>query len=56
MTKKPIREDVPTNSMAGGNIAGKPQGLGGVKTHLLKREILTTVLGKVRARLSSKKS
>lgn len=50
-----IQEDVPTNSMAGGNIAARPMGLGGMKTHLIRREILGTVLGKVRARMKTKK-
>lgn len=48
-----LKEDVPTNSMAGGAIANKPMGLGGVRTHLVKREILR-VLGKVRARNRTK--
>lgn len=48
-----LTEDVPTNSMAGGAIANKAMGLGGVRTHLVKREILR-VLGKVRARNRTK--
>lgn len=50
-----MKEDVPANSMAGGAIGTKDMGLGGAKIHLLKREILSSVLGRVRARLRTKR-
>lgn len=51
-----IKEDAPTNAMTGGHIASRDIHLGGAKVHLLKREILSTVLGKVRAKARTRVS